>query len=187
MEYKAIFSLKTSEFNPINDDFISLDALSSGYGIRPLNVTEEKSFRRDSDEDAVLAAQCIAYNMAKIINPYSRAQPFSQVVIERIENMESGITLDLPDPGSHFADSATRKYLRGEGENHVAEMVGVNSDVLFPYDFLTASRKRTKEPSYTDEFFSMFDAFSERYMALFENPGDLDFKPGNSLIYVWKG
>lgn len=145
MQFQATYKLLTSTYHPFVSDGIlrSSDSMERGEAVCPETVEEVKTFEAATDEEALEMAQYIGYHMAKVINPHE-FNGFSECILEEVS--ENGRSIEIPVPGNHYADSVLRKALRGQGENHFVEIVGMNSDLLYPYDFLTEKGERKGEP-----------------------------------------
>lgn len=174
-KYKAKYELLTSTFQTfVKDDTQTGD-------INPKDIEERKTFEADGDNEALENAQYIAYNMTKIINP-KEFDGFAEVFLTEIKNNDKKI--QIPKPGNHYADSALRKHLRLSGEDHIVEVVGMNSDSLYPKDFLTESGKRDKKPN-PYELSDTEKIFFDEYLPFFnETRKDLNHFPKNKDVIM---
>jgi len=183
MEYKSKYKLLTSTFHPFQHDGILRHDIQSGGAVYPKIVEETKIFEEFSDAEAIKTTQYIAYHMARVINPHE-FNGFAEVFIMSLEEKDSNRKIKIPSPGNHYADSAIRKHLRLSGENHFVEIVGINSDLLYPSDLLTKTGKRNAEPDLTSST-PETEAFFKEYLPLMkEKRPDINIFPSDKSLVM---
>ncbi|MCK4730793.1 MAG: hypothetical protein KAT28_05740 [Candidatus Aenigmarchaeota archaeon] len=182
MIYRAVYKLETSE---IKDSTII-----------PITLEETREFDAPTDKEALSIAQWVGYHMAEIINPQESSikdilygfDNFSQVTIQELSNKDNGNKIALSNPGSHYADSTIRKYLRSHGEEQPVEIVGMNSYLLGSFSFVTKNELLTNPVDIdSKEIYSNIYQPLMKDKKLLENYGELIFPENNSIIIIPDG
>lgn len=190
MKYTVEYRLLTSTYHPFEGDGILRQGIEKGKAVSPKDLTENKSFDANTEAEALQIAQYIAYHMARVTNPHEFSDEklgFSEVTLLNLSD-NLGKKLEIPKPGNHFADCAVKKWLRGNGEDHFVEIVGLNSDLIVPYDWLTANNKRTTTE---DELMniqmngsSQIKTFFKEYLPFLREKKLVNYFPNNPAVVM---